>query len=462
MSMSSLQRRLIFIFSLVLFFIAAPIVILLAQGYSLTWHNGLKLQKNGFLIVDSVPQGARIFLNDRDTSSKTPARFTTLKPGTYTLRLNLPGSLPWESAIEINPNVATFADQILLMPKNSTVLSWQDQKTLLTITTCPTSGLLAGLQAGNPPYLIVKTPDGQTKYQTPAPFTVLPTSSALSCSAYNNTILLNVREKDGHWRAWVKNYDTQESWQELNSVLPKPIQNISWAPDYDDALLFRTPSLAGHLFLPSLTVVPITSPSPLIDILIQKEILSTSRHLLMPAVAQKQTLLKHRAAITNELTTIATLPNASGWRFIYSPAPSILAQNQKDNLIYYWPKENETPQIYQGNGASLDPNGGILLIWTDRDIRVIYTKEQRPDKHYKPTGPIQQVFWFPKTMVALLVTSNTIHTLTLAPDSLPNYHTIFTTEKIIEAHWLENTKQLFLLTQKQKQQEAILLQLPIR
>lgn len=113
--MSLQQRRLLFYTFIFLFILIAPFVILSATGQTINWKK-LSIQKTGSLVIESNPSNADIFLNNRPPTAfleqffgkpvppKTAATLSKLTPGTYTVRLELPGHFPWEEKITIRPN----------------------------------------------------------------------------------------------------------------------------------------------------------------------------------------------------------------------------------------------------------------------------------------------------------------------------------------------------------------------
>lgn len=127
--MSKKVRDRLFIIFIVLFIGLTVIFSLYASGYKfrLTWplkFNKL-LQKTGMLIVDSVPRGAAIYLDNeplkdpsfkpwKKTYLKTAAKIRNLLPGEYLLRLERSGYWPFEKKIIINSGETTFVEDINL------------------------------------------------------------------------------------------------------------------------------------------------------------------------------------------------------------------------------------------------------------------------------------------------------------------------------------------------------------
>jgi hypothetical protein len=100
------------IFALI-FLISAPILIFYTSGYRFN-PNKVTIERNGTLIVDSVPRGATVFLNDQDIRDATAATLQNLAPGPYKIRVTRNAYLPWEKTLDVRAEQVTFANSIHL------------------------------------------------------------------------------------------------------------------------------------------------------------------------------------------------------------------------------------------------------------------------------------------------------------------------------------------------------------
>jgi hypothetical protein len=132
--MSLRTRRILFILFIIAFLIITPLVISYAKGYKLVFGKKL-FQKTGMLILDSNPEGAKIYLNNKpqqlffkkifkneESYIKTPAKIKNLLPGEYRVKLELEGFWGWEKKLTIEPGLSTFAEDINLFKKNIPLL----------------------------------------------------------------------------------------------------------------------------------------------------------------------------------------------------------------------------------------------------------------------------------------------------------------------------------------------------
>lgn len=111
--LSKRTRSVIFaIFSTVFVFLA-PTVALYAAGYRLNMDS-FGISRIGVLSVDILPSNASIYLNNKLVAQNLPLRLSNLIPGTYNLRLEKEGYLPWIKDITIEENKTTYIKNFAL------------------------------------------------------------------------------------------------------------------------------------------------------------------------------------------------------------------------------------------------------------------------------------------------------------------------------------------------------------
>lgn len=94
----------------------APAVIFYTSGYRWNAKKGV-VERNGTLIVDTIPEGATIRLNGQEQNQKTPLTLQNISPGNYTISLAKDGYHDWSKALSVDPERVTFAIDINLWPK---------------------------------------------------------------------------------------------------------------------------------------------------------------------------------------------------------------------------------------------------------------------------------------------------------------------------------------------------------
>ncbi|MFA5029237.1 MAG: PEGA domain-containing protein [Patescibacteria group bacterium] len=119
--MTLFHRRLIYVFFIVVFLLAAPAVILYTQGYRYNLKKS-RVQKTGIFIISSLPRRANIYLNGEPFPNTTPARLENILPGDYEVKLTKDGYHDWQKKLTVLENSTTFAEKIILW-KNSQPVS---------------------------------------------------------------------------------------------------------------------------------------------------------------------------------------------------------------------------------------------------------------------------------------------------------------------------------------------------
>lgn len=108
-----LHRQIFFWSAILTFLIAAPIVVFYTAGYRWNPKKGA-IERNGTLIIDTVPVGSRILLNGQEQLKVSPVTIKNLAPGTYQIDLSLNGYHSWSKTLQMLPERVTFANNIIL------------------------------------------------------------------------------------------------------------------------------------------------------------------------------------------------------------------------------------------------------------------------------------------------------------------------------------------------------------
>ena len=101
--LSKRSRTLIFSLFTGIFLVLAPSIALYAAGYRLN-IDSFGISRIGVLSVDILPNDASIFLNQKLVAKNLPLKLTNLTPGTYHLKIEKEGYLPWTKDITIEEN----------------------------------------------------------------------------------------------------------------------------------------------------------------------------------------------------------------------------------------------------------------------------------------------------------------------------------------------------------------------
>lgn len=154
-----LKRIVIFVLALTFVLGGTLAAIFYIRGFRIDRGKG-SISRTGLLVVDSTPDGAKVFLDDRLTSA-ADTTITFLTPKKYKLKLVKEGFTDWEKEIEIKADLTTEVEAILfpkipeLKPLTFTgvsqpLLSPDGQKLIYAIPTGEKAGLWALNMADRP------------------------------------------------------------------------------------------------------------------------------------------------------------------------------------------------------------------------------------------------------------------------------------------------------------------------
>ncbi len=109
------HRRVFLWVFIIMFAAVAPAAVFYTAGYRWNPKKGA-IERNGTLIIDTTPEGAKITLNGAVLGKASPITQQDVAPGTYRIRLEIQGYHPWEKTLEVRPERVTFVNEILLWP----------------------------------------------------------------------------------------------------------------------------------------------------------------------------------------------------------------------------------------------------------------------------------------------------------------------------------------------------------
>ena len=101
-----------------IFFIVLPFIILHVNGYRLNTKKNI-LQKTGMMFIESEPEGAEVWLNEKLVDNQTPVRIKNLLPNKYQVRLSKEGYMDWEKEIKVIDGQTNTIQYIRLFKDNS-------------------------------------------------------------------------------------------------------------------------------------------------------------------------------------------------------------------------------------------------------------------------------------------------------------------------------------------------------
>jgi hypothetical protein len=115
-------RRPLFVFFLVLFIVILPFLLTYALGYDLVAIAKGRLVRTGGVFVASTPPSARLTIDGKEQSRRTPVSVISLPVGVHAATLQLAGFRPWVRPVRVKPGEVTVVEDALLIPQK-----WQQK-----------------------------------------------------------------------------------------------------------------------------------------------------------------------------------------------------------------------------------------------------------------------------------------------------------------------------------------------
>ncbi len=108
-------RGILYYLSVFLFFAGLPFILSFALGYKFNART-LKFAKTGLIFVKTQPDGAKVYLNGKLISQRSPATMQELIPGVYKITIELTRHYPWKGEVDVEAGKASRLDKVILFP----------------------------------------------------------------------------------------------------------------------------------------------------------------------------------------------------------------------------------------------------------------------------------------------------------------------------------------------------------
>jgi hypothetical protein len=404
--MSLKTRRILFILFILIFLTITPLVISYATGYKFVLGKKV-LQKTGMLILDTEPEGAKIYLNEKpqqlffkkyykkeESFITTPAKVKNLLPGEYNVKLELDGYWDWQKKLEIKPGMSTFAEDINLFKKNLPLLlvsgvvkqlsQSPDNKNFAIITDKELSFI--NLETEN----IIKEliPDGSEL-------------SFFSWSPNNKKIIID---------STIYNLDNLS---EKSSINNSTSLNIKWKNN--DEIYYlpgQTNKSINNLNLTTKKIKTLATGEKIIDFIIKGDNL-----FFINQMGKSTNLDINEIDSTNTIRSI-DLPSLSDYEFINPEHRLVNLYDKKRQILYLIDPFSHFPLKETINNVKytywVDENK--LLYANDFEIWLAYFNSASSAQKTLLTrisGPINKILWHPSNNYVIYSADNAIHTIEL-------------------------------------------------
>ena len=106
-------RWLLYSLLILILLAVAGYIILFSLGLKIDWQN-LRLEETGMLFVKTQPTDAKVLIDNREFSDRTPIKIRWLVPGQYQLEITKEGYRSWQKRIEIESGMVTEEKKVRL------------------------------------------------------------------------------------------------------------------------------------------------------------------------------------------------------------------------------------------------------------------------------------------------------------------------------------------------------------
>ncbi|MBI4993165.1 MAG: PEGA domain-containing protein [Candidatus Magasanikbacteria bacterium] len=132
-------RRLIMLGLILIYLIIAPIIIAYTAGYRYDFQTG-EIKQTGVLSIDVKPKTAQVFINGALMKESLPIYLPNRAPGSYKIKISLPGYKDWEKDILIESKKTAYIKKVTLFKESLPMEIMKEYaKNILDVSFSPTA-----------------------------------------------------------------------------------------------------------------------------------------------------------------------------------------------------------------------------------------------------------------------------------------------------------------------------------
>ncbi len=344
------------------FLVTAPALILYTSGYRYNWKRQ-RVQKTGSLLAQTIPPGARAYLDGAPQRKVTPASFTRLLPEDYRVRLEKKGYLAWEKTLEVRSGETTFATDIVLykdalprltLDRDVAEAAWNaDGRDVAFIADDGAWKELAVLKNGGEPVLLARF--AKDAYA----------DARLDWSPAGDAILFTATA-DGSTRVLRFLPDAPSSTIAIHEGFPKGRLAARWNEDGSRIIVVS----ADGIFSADAGTGAV-SPIRLEDGAEDATVRGRTTYALRKTTDDEKTPIVALERISgNDAAVTAELP-AGDYRFLADDGRRLVAEDRKRRRVVIVDPSTAAAFEFDATDASWDAKAKRLLLWNDFEISVV-------------------------------------------------------------------------------------------
>ncbi|MBU2044975.1 MAG: PEGA domain-containing protein [Candidatus Omnitrophica bacterium] len=228
-------RKIVLLSLTAIYIILCPLLISYAFGRIL--RPGAASDSAGLIFLSTNPPGARIYIEGRLFSERTPAALKGMLAGTYEVEVSLKGYKPWQTTIRAFPKLASVFDKILLVPDNwkTKELAYEPFRQLVSLSESRFFILNKGSRLGD--YYSFDSEDEET-----TPFVRAGSSLAqfevvsLYQVAGSSRVVLQARDSREEKYFLIDQEKGYVDVKDISRFFPAKFEHILWDPELPDYL----------------------------------------------------------------------------------------------------------------------------------------------------------------------------------------------------------------------------------
>ena len=399
--MSLRFRRFLYIGFILIFLIITPLISLYTTGYKIS--SGFHVQKTGILIIDSEPDQADIYLNNKiqrnflktiftqgKSNITTPAKIKNLLPGEYDVRLERENYWPWQKKLKIKSGQSTFAEDIYLFKHDLPLRLEPGQFSHIGFSPNRSWALLINRQAAT----LLNLENNKKK------IFALGATTSLEFNKATTTSLWSVNSQAVIINNWLFKTNDWLKPQPLNKLFNQSISNLSWHSSDDNILYAQTTDALYSYEINSKNKQKILTSQALDDYLIK------NNNLYYLTVQNGSTQLNSRQLNSKELIGQLNLP-CSKYTFINPGRPLLNLYDENYHILYLIdffsdikPLRDTISSVKQA--VWIDNS---RLLYTDGfEIWLYDTEHYKKDLLTRVSNEITTIFWHPSNNYVIFTT----------------------------------------------------------
>jgi len=345
--------------------------------------------KTGSISLSSLPRQAMVFLNEKKQGT-TPILLDQLFSGSYKIRLEKPGYIPWEKWVSVKETSTTVLENInLFLEENPLLLSPLSQKTLINpsgknfILILEQAAWIELWQSSFDQIekkLLLRLPQSRSE------------NLSFKWSALGTYLLIedNQNEKT-HWTVIDLEKNIQQK-IEINQMSPV---SVMWDPDLDDTLYVQFPS-GLYVFSLSQQTQEKLSDKTIMGIARGNDLLFVENSI------SQETLFVQKKGKNGLEEIVRSLPKGN-YTFLKAPMFFALLQDEDQEKIYLFETSRPNEPLLlstHAREAFWNPQNPFELLYVNEfEIHVYNLSTHTNELITRVSQPIDSIAWHPRANI---------------------------------------------------------------